>query len=110
MIRRGVMAPYLGQLKVLNQELWNEEAIWDAPIPEEVQEKWTREIAELSKLPQLEFPRHFRLDEMQKETTKLDRVTSCDASSKLYAACVYLRVITEEEVIVSLAACSKGGA
>ena len=102
---QGIVAPWIGALKVLNQELWEVEAKWDDPVPEEKQLVWKKEVEALTDIGVLRFDRHFHLDEMQEETTTLEIITCCDASSKLYAACSYLRVTNGDKIYTSLAAC-----
>jgi hypothetical protein len=90
---------------VINQELWDDDARWDDEVPAAKQELWEQEIRHLKETDSLKFSRHFHLDEMRQDETTLEIITCCDASSKLYAACTYLRVTVQGRIYSTLAAC-----
>ena len=102
----GLVQPYIGGLKVLNQSTWKHELGWDDPLPEETQVAWRKELERTAALPEVEFDRHLHLDYLREDGSRAEVVVTCDASEKLYGVAIYCRVFRlngsgEEECVSS---------
>ena len=84
----GWLAPVTITAKILMQDMWILKCDWDSPLPAEIRERWYDYCKELSALPSLSVERW------------LGGTAECsyqihgfsDASSRAYAALVYLRI------------------
>ncbi|KMQ88302.1 hypothetical protein RF55_12237 [Lasius niger] len=83
----GWASPVLVYGKIFIQELWMAGNDWDQPLPEQLQSSWTRFAEALPRLNTLNIPRSVNFDEHS--TVELHGFS--DASSRAYAAAVYLR-------------------
>jgi hypothetical protein len=87
----GVLSPFVIRLKILFQELCTDKANWDDPLAGNTLRKWNAVISELEQANFVQMPRcYFRLD-CKPEMVELHAFS--DASSKAYAAVVYVRSI-----------------
>jgi hypothetical protein len=86
------------QGKILLQQLWKEKLGWDDPVSPEVSARWKELADDLVYLPSVKLPRRCLYgnarDVGQAGTMQLHAF--CDASSRAYAACVYLRSETPD--------------
>ncbi|CAM1312605.1 Uncharacterised protein r2_g2307 [Pycnogonum litorale] len=88
----GIVSPFTYIMKVLMQELWRLNFLWDDEIPYSLLHVWQQCLVSLRQLPNIRVPRHF------KHYTKC-RVASIqlhcfsDASNKGLAAVCYIRII-----------------
>lgn len=86
----GWFAPATITMKLLIQRLWEAKTDWDDQVPKEVQEEWTSWRDELPSLADQPIHRHhFRNDRGSRREVQLHGFS--DASTKGYAAVVYLR-------------------
>jgi len=79
-------APVVINAKILLQELWLLKDDWDATIPQ----RWKDYVDDLPNLTRIRIP---RWTGQSKESLSLEVHGYADASSRAYAAIVYLRVI-----------------
>lgn len=87
---------------MLLQELWIVALGWDDPLPQELSEKWDNYCERLPDLQGISIP---RWNTLASDEVKCELHGFADASTRAYAAVVYLRTITDEgETKISLLA------
>ncbi|XP_036327394.1 uncharacterized protein LOC118740001 [Rhagoletis pomonella] len=97
----GLLSPVIVWAKIFIQMLWKAELPWDTPLPGDLRDEW---LTFRNGLYQLSSIRVLRWLGMTKKST-VNLHGFCDASSKAYAAVVYVRIEDPEgEVRVSLVA------
>jgi hypothetical protein len=97
----GWLSPVTVSAKVLMQDLCILKTDWDASLPPEMTRRWIEYCESLEALPDITIDRW--LGTSQPQTLQIHGF--CDASSRAYAAAVYLRVEnTNESVSVHLIA------
>ncbi|GBM62415.1 hypothetical protein AVEN_56053-1, partial [Araneus ventricosus] len=85
------------------QDLWKNQLSWDAGIPHEILKTWKTFQSELSFLKDIKLPRY--LKNVYSESVIVQLHGFCDASSKAYAAVIYIRVLTDTgEIFVTFVA------
>ncbi|XP_029161155.1 uncharacterized protein LOC114932909 [Nylanderia fulva] len=85
----GWAAPVVINAKIILQELWLLHCDWDAPLPNELSQRWN---AFASEFPQLESVRIPRWTGQSPDNLALEIHGFADASNRAYATVVYLRV------------------
>ncbi|GFY46880.1 integrase catalytic domain-containing protein [Trichonephila inaurata madagascariensis] len=96
----GFTAPMTLKPKLILQEIWKLKLKWDENIPENILNQVKLWLEQLPILAGIKIPRCLNLS-----FNGIKQITLhvfCDASKKAYAACVFLRVEYEENVIVKL--------
>lgn len=87
----GLLSPCIIMAKIILQELWSEKLGWDETIPTFLHTKWLQIRNEMSLLNRLQIPR--------KITCNLPKQIEihgfCDASSRAYGACIYVKTTNE---------------
>ena len=73
----GLVTPVLFYGKVFIQELWEEELIWDEPLPEMLSKKWSNILQKLKLISQLKVPQFIG---NVSDTCNYELVVFCDAS------------------------------
>ncbi|XP_043478500.1 uncharacterized protein LOC122508897 [Leptopilina heterotoma] len=101
----GWLAPITVVAKIMLQDLWILRIDWDAELPTEVQERWTQYYQSLVGLSGIKIPRW--LGSFSNSLIELHGFS--DASTRAYAAVVYVRVLKykEDGQVTLLAAKSK---
>ena len=96
----GLINPVTFWSKVFLQKLWCTTKInWDESLPLSLCEEWKELTLMWKNLSSLRIPRFIG----QLETDSVYQVlVFCDASTKSYAAAVYLRIVGSESVRVNL--------
>ncbi|CAG7830796.1 unnamed protein product [Allacma fusca] len=79
--------------KIIMQKLWLLKTSWDDPIPPTIASEWGNYRHHLDAVERLNIPRCIILSDAK--ITELHGF--CDASEKAYAACVYIRTVTNSE-------------
>jgi hypothetical protein len=97
----GFLAPVTVRGKMLLQKVWLEGKSWDAPVSEELSLLFREYVKELNGLSEIKISRVLVVN------VESEVVSFCDASSKLYAAVVYLRSEDNFGNIVCRLMCSK---
>ncbi|GFV16948.1 integrase catalytic domain-containing protein [Trichonephila clavipes] len=69
------------------QELWKSKALWDDPIPSSILENWNKFTKESKYLNSISIPRFMGID----QNSDIILHGFCNASTKAYAAVVYLK-------------------
>ena len=94
----GLVAPVLLVPKLIQQELCRLELDWDDEIPEDKRAEFQKWRSETEALSRLQIPRWFQGD----DSTIRELHIFTDASENAYGAAAYLKVITDDDVTVSL--------
>lgn len=81
----GWVQPLVVPAKMMIQSLWKLQLKWDAPVPKEVMEQWTKIVNSLNFVDRLSLPR------WTKTLSTSELHAFCDASESAYGAVVYLR-------------------
>lgn len=85
----GFISPCTFIAKCIMQDLWKLGLGWDDPLPSDLTSQWNTFITELSALGSLRIERHVLISNFN----EVQLIAFCDASSRGYAACVYLRSV-----------------
>ncbi|GFV74084.1 uncharacterized protein TNCV_4509911 [Trichonephila clavipes] len=83
----GLFSPSVITLKIMLQELWKSKALWDDPIPSSILENWNKFTKESKYLNSISIPRFMGID----QNSDIILHGFFDASTKAYAAVVYLK-------------------
>ena len=85
----GLIGPVVLAAKLMLQEAWAAQSDWDSPLSDDLQSRWKTWCRELTETRGYEFPRCYIRDEVR----DYQLFGFSDASTKAYAAVVYLRAI-----------------
>lgn len=91
----GFIAPCTFVAKCIMQDLWKLGVGWDEKLPLDVCDRWLTFIEELPRLSELHIERHAVLPSV----TSCELVGFCDASSRGYAACIYIRSCDDQGAV-----------
>nr|XP_036226615.1 uncharacterized protein LOC118682329 [Bactrocera oleae] len=83
----GMLAPVVVTAKIFVQNLWLAKLSWDTPLPSDLRETWMKYRNSLQGLENIKIPRWLGIKENSVSTLH----GFCDASTKAYAAVIYLR-------------------
>ena len=86
----GLICPFTVTGQVLLQQAWLETREWDAPLSEELAQKWNRWLKDVPSLAEVGVPRCIRLPNDPVQSFELHGFG--DASETALAACVYARI------------------
>ncbi|XP_050313689.1 uncharacterized protein LOC126748481 [Anthonomus grandis grandis] len=93
----GLLSPVIVIGKLIIQKLWMSQLDWDTEITEKpLIEEWTNLISNLNTLANLKIPRWLFSNKIIK---RIEFHGFADASTKAYAACVYVRTIVEDTTV-----------
>lgn len=95
----GVVSPVTISFKIFFQHLCEAKVAWDEPLTECLLQEWNRLCSTLRDAEPLTIPRCY-LHEITDTLTMAQLVGFCDASTRAYAAVLYLRMETESSVFV----------
>lgn len=87
----GWISPCVIVGKILMQEIWKENQMWDSELPPTIITKWHTLKMELKALNHIEIPRWINIT----KDSPVEIHGFCDASEKAYAAAVYVRASEE---------------
>ncbi|XP_024874415.1 uncharacterized protein LOC112456237 [Temnothorax curvispinosus] len=93
----GFLTPLTFMAKRLIQQLWMLKVEWDDRPPSETCSKWERYKSELSALASIRIPRTITV---VNNVVRQEIHGFCDASEQGYGAVVYIRLVTENGVII----------
>ncbi|XP_062528624.1 uncharacterized protein LOC119628383 isoform X1 [Bombyx mori] len=85
----GLVSPCVVEAKILMQRLWIDKYNWDDVVSQELRDLWSSFTSTLSSLNQLKIPRFISCS----DSTNNEIHVFCDASEKVYGACLYIRSI-----------------
>ena len=91
----GFLAPITIKYKILFQKLCQSKLEWDCDLPDELLKEWRSLLADLKEAGPISIPRSYdyRVEETQSSYTLCG---FCDASTRAYAAVIYL--VTESDI------------
>lgn len=99
----GLLAPVIIVAKILMQEVWKLRVEWDDILPPALIDKWILFVNGLRDLHILTFPRWLGMRSDQ----PLEIHGFADASPHAYAAAVYIRTTSTEELVYTQLICAK---
>ncbi|XP_051159293.1 uncharacterized protein LOC127280380 [Leptopilina boulardi] len=85
----GLVAPIIIVAKIIMQDLWLQKFQWDSELPEKFKEQWVSYCHKLNSIKSIKIPRWTGC----KEGSQIEVHGFADASSRAYAAVVYIRVL-----------------
>ncbi|CAG9102625.1 unnamed protein product [Plutella xylostella] len=94
----GWIAPVIVVAKMIIQKLWKTGLDWDDSVEGELLEEWLTYRQDLSNIKHITIPRWSH----NSTTSKTELHVFADASQAAYGAAVYIRVVENENVYVSL--------
>lgn len=100
----GWLAPCVAQAKMVMQEIWKLPTPhnWDKPLPQHIVQKWKLVYEQLCLPISIQIPRWIGIND---EDIRIEVHGFCDASTRAYAAAVYLKVCYgDEQNVVNLVA------
>jgi len=83
----GLLGPTIIKSKLIMQQLWQLQLNWDESLPIQLHTQWSRWYNGISQLNHLEIPRRILCD----DPIRIELHGFCDASERVYGACIYLR-------------------
>ncbi|XP_039311334.1 uncharacterized protein LOC113006065 [Solenopsis invicta] len=99
----GWIAPVVITAKIFMQELWLRKVDWDSPLSSDLEERWTEYSHSLTDLKEISIP---RWTNQSNSDLGIELHGFADASTRAYAAVVYIRIIhTRSSFGVTLVAC-----
>ena len=99
----GVVSPVTISLKMFCQQLFKEKIGWDELLTGSHLERWKQLLSTMKESRVITIPRCL-FSNVSPPLNSVRLVGSCDASTKAYAAVVYLRLESEEDVDVKFIA------
>ena len=95
----GFLSPVIIRFKVLLQKLCQCKTDWDKIIPEELKEEWKQLISGINVILSVSIPRSY-FSGITSIATSFTLCGFCDASTRAYAAVIYLLLETEDHSVV----------
>ena len=99
----GFVSPIVLYAKLILQEAWKLKLSWDEPLPSDIAEKWIKWCDDLARVRSISIPRCYVYD----VPVSHELFGFCDASTKGYAAVVYLRTLIGNGQFISSLVASK---
>ncbi|XP_062558241.1 uncharacterized protein LOC134223121 [Armigeres subalbatus] len=94
----GLIGTVTVSAKIFVQSLWKLKVSWDEPLQNELREQWAEFRISLSRLEFLEIPRWIAY---RKNCLSVELHGFCDASTKAYGACIYVRCTHSDRTITT---------
>ena len=94
----GFLAPVTIRFKILFQKMCQEKIDWDNTLPSNLLKEWKELVADLSEGKPISAPRSY-FDRVDKNPTAITLCGFCDASTRAYAAVIYLVLRTSSNVV-----------
>ena len=95
----GLLAPVIIRFKVFVQELCESKVEWDQPLAGKLAQKWKSFVVSLQESQSMSIPRSY-LTGVHQEVESHCLCGFCDASTRAYAAVVYLVMKTSADTVV----------
>jgi hypothetical protein len=90
----GLISPFIIRARTIHQALWGEHLDWDTPVPDKFITLWKIWLDELFELPKfIKIPWHLGFG----ITTYIELHVFMDASTKVFPATVYARILQLQE-------------
>ena len=90
----GYVEPITVKAKIIIQDLWKQNLIWDEDVPSEHKDQWLNWISDISNLTSVEIPRPYFLTSISNRKLHI----FCDSSQLAYGAVAYLRGMSGAEI------------
>lgn len=100
----GLLGPIIILAKIILQRLWSLKLDWDEAVPSDIYTTWIKLVQGLQCLNHFEIPRKV-IAFYPYKTIQLHGFS--DSSERAYGACVYIRVIDDQNVISTSLICAK---
>ncbi|XP_038070490.1 uncharacterized protein LOC119739571 [Patiria miniata] len=97
----GFLAPFVLIGKGILQEMCHSGSDWDDPLPDKLHPRWEKWKDDLVNLKQIQIPRCYKPSDFGK-VIAVELHHFCDASTRGYGQCSYLRFIGEDKVHCTL--------
>jgi hypothetical protein len=94
----GLLSPCIIQAKIMLQKIWLENLTWDESLTSNIFTECRKFHSELKYLQELSIPRHVLIN----NPTRLELHGFSDACLTSYGACIYIRSVKDEQVVVRL--------
>ena len=94
----GFLAPVTIRFKILFQKMCQEKIDWDNTLPSNLLKEWKELVADLSEGKPISAPRSY-FDCVDENPTAITLCGFCDASTRAYAAVIYLVLRTSSNVV-----------
>lgn len=91
----GFLSPCTFLAKCIMQDLWKLSIGWDDSLPSDLRDKWFSFISSLSCLSSLKIERHMLIPKF----CDVHLIAFCDASTRGYAAVIYVRSINQNNEV-----------
>ncbi|XP_055604218.1 uncharacterized protein LOC129752466 [Uranotaenia lowii] len=92
----GLVGPVMVQAKIFLQELWKQNCSWTETLSNPFQQWWLEYRSNLAGLSNLQVPRWVAFGS---DVISVELHGFCDASTKAYGACIYLRCTRSNGII-----------
>ena len=89
----GYLSPVIIRFKLILQELYKNKVDWDETVSDELLNKWRILVTDLSDATRIYLPRCYFGDVMG-QSHSITFTGVCDASTRAYAAVIYLQIKT----------------
>ena len=99
----GFISPVVFHAKLILQESWERKLAWDEPLPSDIASKWITWCNDLERVKCITIPRCYAMG----KGVNYELFGYCDASTKGYAAVVYLRTQLASGIIGTSLVASK---
>ena len=86
-----IISPITVQLKMMAQNLWQLKIGWDKPLTGETLKQWNELVVSLEGMPLISIPRWYSANS-DDDVATFSLQGFCDASTRAYAAVVYLKI------------------
>ncbi|XP_045463742.1 uncharacterized protein LOC123673300 [Harmonia axyridis] len=96
----GLIVNFTIKGRILIQDIWRSGIGWDDSIDEDLYHTWKLWQSDLRQIENISIPRCYSVN--IPEANKIELHVFCDASKKAYAVASYLRVLTKDEIDVTL--------
>ncbi|XP_031348314.1 uncharacterized protein LOC116174518 [Photinus pyralis] len=100
----GLVGPVIVTVKILLQHLWQLQVGWDESVPAFIFTAWQQFCKDLPIIATYQIPRRVTESPI---TSKFELYGFCDASQKAYGACIYIKSISNNQLVTSHLMCSK---
>lgn len=99
----GLLAHYVVRGKIILQDIWMKKLLdWDAPLPEDICERWWEWMNGLESVGKLKVNRNYSQTLLSSKNVQLHVFT--DASERAFASVAFVRVEFDDECQISLIA------
>ncbi|XP_028171605.1 uncharacterized protein LOC114360928 [Ostrinia furnacalis] len=94
----GWLTPISTKLKLLFQQVWEQDIPWDAKIPDNINIEWIKLKQDLININKIQIPRWLGT----KPDTDIELHGFCDASQNAYACVIYCKLSSDTETKIIL--------